>query len=288
MYLIKIRMKKAICISRDSLEDKGKQLYGPDFELGPCRGKTDAIRVALTHRLRDYVKFVRYTSDGEAVECKVLAVPVKDVPRDTVHVQINVQERRKDSVTYTAEVCTVRYTPESGLTVEEGEYSYIYSDIIRDIDAETLCKVGKSFMFESDVRKLFADLTDKHTLKFWHGGTYVCLSNEAYVEVQRAATLLNSLSYDFTLQTITIDNSDENRRSVAVELGESVFAKAFDELTVRACRAGANLERLEQEYSDLLEKIADVEAWLGCPVDCADSQESFELALSELAAKETA
>ena len=277
MYLVKLSVTKDAAITKEVLHRKLSELL-PEYEPNGHKVPTDAIRCALQYKIRPFASF---ESPGKV--CRALTASPLRVPRGELHIEIHVQERTPAGVEYTARVCTITYKPDDGLDWQPGADYERYSYLVMTLDIDSLETFGQHMLFEADIRRLFGALTEAYTLKFWSGGTYVCLTDNAYAEVAKIASLFDTMhSGALKLQTITIDNSRENKESVAQELGETVFSRTFEELRIRAEKPGANTERLEAEYIILLDKLTEVETWLGCAVPCQEAQEAFEAALSQI------
>lgn len=281
MHLVKLTVTMDAAISRCELKERIKAVL-PDAHVNGAKVPTDAIRVALAYKLRPWNSFEH---DGK--QCKAIAASPKSVARGTVHTDIHVQERDENGVSYTSNVCTIRYTVDEGIRWEVGPDFDKYKFIVDDIDPAWLQATGEQNYFHSDIRALFTSLTDKSILKFWAGGLYVCLTDEQYAHLCTVRDLFTHLDTGvLKCRAVSLDNTEANKLSVAEGLTEDVFVPAFEDLTARAKKAGANYERIESDYVALLEKIAETEQWLQTDIACAQAQEAFEIALSDLYAKQ--
>lgn len=276
MYLIKLTVSKDAAIGKEKIREEFSERF-PKISLNDEKPSTDAIRCALSYRLRPWGKF-----EKEGYACKAIAATPKSTPKGKLHIEIHVQERSNDGVNYTARVCTITYTPENGLDLEPGDDYERYACLVDSIDAPTLEEFGKNTLLEYEIRKILNSVLADSALKFW-SGTHVCVSESRMDAIRRAAIIFGILDTGYVaVRTLTLDNSEENRREVAEHIAENVIDPQFEDLICRAEGPGPNVERLEQEYEELINKIDEIQAWLDTEIPCIEMQEMFEIALSAL------
>lgn len=283
LTLVRIRVSKDALMTRNEYQARliNHNLATSTEEsrdmLPGVRPVTDAVRVALSYRMRNWQ---RWEQDGKT--CKAIVASPKG---GDFAPEIHVQERDTEHVRYTSRVAKIMLTGNDadGYTpiYEEGSDHARYRNIMADLDVPTLADFGQSNLFEQDMRRLIDGMLEGHVLKFWPG-TYACLSEDDTQLLGRIQSLFSILAAgEVRIRPLVLDTGEANREAIAQELADENLTPAFNDIATRCQKPGPNLELLEAEYMALYERRENAERLLGVAVPCDDAQEAAEAALSE-------
>jgi hypothetical protein len=254
--------------------------------LCPVRSDSDAVRAGISYILSGLPKI---SHNGESL--RIIRAEAKTTVKTKFKIDLHLQQRGSK----------VDYVSIGSFILDE--YS-LYWEVNPDLSQELFDKLplalvawtrkpdeilnlGKYSCFSADVRKICDRILIDKLVKLW-AGTWLIASDESKENCHNLASILNMASSNspgkISLNTLTIQETEENKKTLAAELNTSYLSRVndmieeFHNLDRASAKFASKVEQFKVAYGDLFNEADSIQNQL----DQEFSEEYFT-AISELA-----